>query len=169
MPQESTVLAEQIVAQAQKLDVHIATAESLTGGLLSSALVDIPGASRVFSGGVVAYATELKHKFLGVDQHRLDRFGPVDPIVAMEMARGVKERCSSDFGVATTGVAGPDPDPQTGLPAGVVFVGVSSLRGDRMVQLMLSGSRSEIRDLAVVGALAELLTELNAHHSTLGN
>src|SRR5699024_2625661 len=109
------------------LDVHIATAESLTGGLLSSALVDIPGASRVFSGGVVAYATELKHKFLGVDQHRLDRFGPVDPIVAMEMARGVKERCSSDFGVATTGVAGPDPDPQTGLPAGVVFVGVSSL------------------------------------------
>ena len=141
----------------------IAAAESLTGGLLTAELTTVPGASAVVLGGAVVYATELKHTLLGVDAELLAAEGPVHPEVARQLASGVRERLAvdgrpADVGVATTGVAGPDP--QGGRPVGTVFVGVSSARGTRAVALELSGDREAIRRATVVSAVAVLAEEL---------
>ena len=84
----------------------LAVAESLTGGLLAATLVDVPGASTVFRGGVVAYATPAKHALLRVDADLLARVGPVDAEVARQMALGARAAFGAGVGVATTGVAG---------------------------------------------------------------
>lgn len=107
----------------------IAVAESLTGGLVAAALTAVPGASQVFRGSVTAYATDLKHRVLGVDAGLLAARGAVDAQVAGQMAAGVRGVLGADWGVATTGVAGPEP--QDGQPVGTVFVAVAGPgRGD---------------------------------------
>ncbi|MCZ9341180.1 nicotinamide-nucleotide amidohydrolase family protein, partial [Streptomyces sp. TRM76130] len=105
----------------------VAVAESLTGGLVAAQLTSVPGASQVFRGSVTAYATDLKHDLLGVDAAVLAARGAVDPQVAVEMAAGVRKALGADWGVATTGVAGPDP--QDGQAVGTVFVAVHGPRG----------------------------------------
>ncbi|GAA1696512.1 CinA family protein [Microbacterium sediminicola] len=135
---------------------RIATAESLTGGLLASAIVSVPGASAVMYGGVVAYATEVKHTVLGVEQSLLAREGAVHPDVALQMARGVRVALGPaqrpvEVGVATTGVAGPDP--QDGAPVGRVYVAVVTPQQERVVRLDLDGDRAGIRCGAVEAAL----------------
>lgn len=156
---------------AARLGVRVAVAESLTGGLLADAFVSVPGASRVFSGGVVAYDTGLKHSLLGVDASLLAARGPVDSEVARQMASGVRAACAvpidtadvampASIGLSTTGVAGPDPDPATGQAAGTVWVGVSSTLGGRAVRVHTAGSRRDIRIAAVHAALAECAAEL---------
>ncbi len=87
----------------------LAVAESLTGGLVAAEITSVPGASKVFKGSVTAYATELKHRLLGVDATLLVQRGAVDPQVAAQMAAGVRTMLGADWGIATTGVAGPDP------------------------------------------------------------
>lgn len=136
----------------------VATAESLTGGLVAAALTDIPGSSEAFRGGFVTYATELKAQVLGVDAGMLDRHGPVYGPVAAAMADGVRERLGATIGVATTGVAGPgDAD---GFPAGTVHVAVS-LADDTVVRTMaLNGNRDEVRRLTVERVLGLLLGRL---------
>ncbi len=129
----------------------LAVAESLTGGLLAATLVEIPGVSAVFRGGLVVYATELKHTLAGVPQQLLDERGPVDPDVALALAQGVRQRCVSDWGLATTGVAGPDP--QDGKPVGTVFVAVAGPGGASVRELSLTGSRADIRSASVTSAL----------------
>jgi nicotinamide-nucleotide amidase len=170
--QEIYQLAEASIELATAAELHVATAESLTGGLLSATLIDVPGASSVVSGGIVAYDTTLKASLLSVHEQQLRRSGPVDPVVAMQMAGGVRQACAYrhdltesevlpvDIGIATTGVAGPDPDAATGLPAGTVFLGVSSARGDRAVQVQCDGSRAVIRWQTVAAALRELHAEI---------
>src|SRR4051812_47619675 len=101
--------AAELLADLRSRGWTIAVAESLTGGLLCAALVDVVGASRSLRGGVVAYATELKGALLGVDDAVLAARGAVDPEVARQMAAGVRVRLGADVGLATTGVAGPDP------------------------------------------------------------
>ena len=142
----------------------LAVAESLTGGLLTDAFVRVPGASAVLLGGVIAYATPVKHTVLGVDAALLDREGPVHPEVARQMAYGVRRAVAvagrdADVGVSTTGVAGPDG--QSGHPPGTVWVGVAI--GDRLIArgAVLRGDRAEVRAATValaVQALLELLT-----------
>ncbi|WP_166846815.1 CinA family protein [Isoptericola sp. BMS4] len=129
----------------------VGVAESLTGGLVSAALVEVPGSSRVLRGAVVAYATEVKSSLLGVDAALLDARGAVDPDVAAQMARGVRRAVRADVGVATTGVAGPDP--QDGHPPGEVYVAVSTPDGDRVRRLDIPGERPAVRDGAVHAAL----------------
>src|SRR5205085_5916692 len=87
----------------------LAVAESLTGGLLAATIVDVPGASRAFRGGLVVYATDLKATLAGVPPQLLEARGAVDPDVAAALAGGVRQRCRADWGLSTTGVAGPDP------------------------------------------------------------
>jgi nicotinamide-nucleotide amidase len=130
----------------------LAVAESLTGGALAAAVVAVPGVSATFRGGVVAYATELKSELLGVDAALLAARGPVDPDVAVAMAEGVCERLGATWGLATTGVAGPDP--QDGHPPGVCFVAVAGPAGTRVDALALAGDRAAVRAAAVAAALA---------------
>src|SRR4051794_41697803 len=96
----------------------LATAESLTGGLVAATLVEVPGVSAVFRGGLVVYATDLKHALAGVPEGLLADRGPVDPDVAVALAHGARERCGADWGLATTGVAGPGPPGGGGVGAG---------------------------------------------------
>jgi nicotinamide-nucleotide amidase len=134
----------------------LAVAESLTGGLLAAAIVEIAGVSAVFRGGLVVYATDLKASLGGVPAELLDARGPVDPDVARALAEGTRRRCGTDWGVATTGVAGPEP--QGGQPVGRVYVAVAGPGRSDVRQLDLPGNRAEVRDGAV-GAALDLLTE----------
>lgn len=156
---------------AAEAGIRLAVAESLTGGMLADAFVSIPGASRVFSGAIVAYDTSLKRSLLGVDSEMLRARGPVDPGVAEQMALGVRRACAvtregeagwraADIGLSTTGVAGPDADPATGQPPGTVWVGVSSRRGERSVAVLATGDRASIRAEAVRMAIREFTVEL---------
>ena len=151
-------LAAEVIQTLTLVGFTVATAESLTGGLVAAALTDVPGSSNAFRGGVVAYATELKAELLGVDSGLLARHGPVYAPVAAAMADGVRVRLGASIGVATTGVAGPGP--QDGHPAGTVHVAVS-LSGDTVVRTMaLPGDRDEVRRLTVERVLGLLLGRL---------
>ncbi|MBV7699443.1 CinA family protein [Streptomyces sp. TRM70350] len=144
----------------------VAVAESLTGGLVAAELTAVPGASKAFRGSVTAYATALKHELLGVDATLLAQRGAVDPQVAAQMAAGVRKALGADWGIATTGVAGPEP--QDGQPVGTVFValdgplgpGSGSAGGGKVETLRLNGHRAEIRMESVRSVLALLLREL---------
>ncbi|HET8614606.1 MAG TPA: CinA family protein [Actinomycetales bacterium] len=105
----------------------VATAESLTGGLVGAAITAVPGCSAVYRGGVVSYATELKAQLLDVDRSLLAELGAVHRRVAEAMADGARQRLDADYAVATTGVAGPSP--QDGRRPGTVFVGVAGPHG----------------------------------------
>ncbi len=147
----------------------LAVAESLTGGLVAAEITSVPGASKAFRGSVTAYATELKRELLGVDATLLARSGAVDPQVAAEMAAGVRKALGADWGIATTGVAGPDP--QDGQPVGTVYVAVNgppeaasgSAGGGKVERLRLNGDRAEIRMESVRSVLALLLEGLRAN------
>ncbi len=136
----------------------IATAESLTGGLLAATIVSVSGASAWMRGGVVAYATDVKNSLLRVDADLLTRVGAVDPDVATQMAEGARGALGADVGLATTGVAGPDP--QDGKPVGTVYIAVATPEGVRVERLALSGSREQIRSETVQRTLALCLQEL---------
>ena len=101
----------------------VAFCESLTAGLASATVATVPGASNVLRGGLVTYATELKSTLAGVPEKVLDSRGPVAAVTARHMARGARGRCGATWGVALTGVAGPDP--QDGHPVGEVHIAVS--------------------------------------------
>ena len=120
-------LARDVIALLADAGRTVSVAESLTAGLVMASLVSVPGASAVVRGGVVAYATDVKARLLGVDPGLLDLEGAVHPEVAREMALGVLALVGSDYGVATTGVAGPDP--QDGRPVGEVHVAVAAAGG----------------------------------------
>jgi nicotinamide-nucleotide amidase len=146
-----------VVALLTERRLTIAVAESLTGGLLVSELIRTPGASVVVVGGVVAYNTAIKHSVLGVDAALLASNGAVDPDVVSQMALGVRTALAvdgrpADIGIATTGVAGPDP--QDGKAVGTVFLGIASGDEVHVVELALSGSRDDIRAAVVVESLA---------------
>ena len=123
----------------------VATAESLTGGQLGSTITAIPGASKIYRGGVIAYASDLKTDLLGVSQSLLAEGGAVQAQVALEMATGAAQRLDAEFGLAVTGVAGPDS--QDGHLPGTVFV--ACIQRDE-----------QIREETVAAALELLLTFL---------
>ena len=149
-----TDLAGQVIGLLVSRGKTIAVAESMTGGLLAAALTAIPGASAVFRGGVVAYATDLKAALLDVPADLLARHGAVHPEVAAAMAAGARARLGATVGAATTGVAGPDP--ADGQPVGTVYIAVSAGRDSAVRALTLTGDRHRIR-VATVGRSLELL------------
>ncbi|MEU3773375.1 CinA family protein [Streptomyces sp. NPDC032472] len=151
-------MAAQALHLLAESDQTLAVAESLTGGMVAAELTAVPGASRSFRGSVTAYATELKHRLLGVDAGLLAAEGAVNPQVAAEMATGVRRALGASWGIATTGVAGPDP--QDGRPVGTVFVAVAGPQGEKTVNLRLNGSREEIRRESARTVLELLLSEL---------
>ncbi|MFJ1748619.1 CinA family protein [Streptomyces sp. NPDC088116] len=154
--------AAQVLEVLGKHAGTLAVAESLTGGLLAAELTAVPGASRTFRGSVTAYATDLKRDILGVDGALLGERGAVDPEVARQMAAGVRRALGADWGVATTGVAGPDP--QDEKPVGTVYVAVVGPddRG-KVTALRLNGDRADIRKESVRSAFVLLLGELSGN------
>lgn len=156
-------LAAGVLSELSRRGETLASAESLTGGLVGLLLTDVPGASASYVGGVISYATRLKSTLAGVDAATLAQLGPVAERTAAEMARGVAERCSADWGVATTGVAGPES--QDGHPVGEVIVAVCHPADDvlRVKELSLEGDRNAIRQQAAEAALALLADALGLH------
>ncbi|MGN9795467.1 CinA family protein [Streptomyces sp. OZ13] len=151
--------AAAVLALLAERGQSLAAAESLTGGLVAAELTSVPGASKVFRGSVTAYATTLKRDVLGVDGVLLAERGAVDPQVASQMAAGVRDVMGADWALATTGVAGPDP--QDGQPVGTVYVAVAGPAGaGKVAALRLNGDRGEIRRESVRSVLELLLEEL---------
>lgn len=127
----------------------LATAESCTGGLISQMLTNIPGISSVFMGGAVTYSNDAKEEYLGVRRDTLLQYGAVSRQTAAEMAAGVRSRLKTDIGVAVTGIAGPDggtPD----KPVGLVYIGLSSVKGTVTKELRLLGNRKRIRTITAL-------------------
>lgn len=167
-PEGLASLATRVVHEATAAGITVGTAESLTAGAVSARLADVPGASVVLTGGVVVYATRLKHDLLGVDRRLLAEHGPVHPEVAVQMAIGCRRVLGCDLAVATTGVAGPGP--ADGHPAGTVHVALAwadpdDSGGEPQTQpltlhrlLNLEGDRALVRQGSVVSAI-ELLTQ----------
>jgi nicotinamide-nucleotide amidase len=172
----TTVNAEdtaRLVASLIATGRSVAVAESLTGGAVLAKLVGVPGASKVVRGGIVAYDTALNASLLGVSGALLDEHGPVHPEVAVAMAEGVRMTAAvgghpADIGVATTGVAGPDP--QANAPVGLVYVAVADAEGSTVRENRFTGDRATVRALATHAALALLADhEANRKSVALGN
>lgn len=143
--------ADDLLRALGERGLTLAVAESLTAGMVSSALGGVPGASTVLVGAVVSYATRIKAELLGVDAARLAGTGPVDAVVAQQMARGVARLLGADVGLATTGVAGPGP--AEGHPAGTVHIAAVGPWGAVGRQLGLTGGRDEIRAATALAVL----------------
>lgn len=155
-------LASAVIETLRRRGWTLGVAESLTGGSVIAELVGVPGASSVILGGVVAYATPVKHTLLGVEDALLAREGPVHPEVARQMALGVRRAVSvegvdASVGVSTTGIAGPvSPDGQT---VGTVHIAVATPVGAEWRSFVFPGDRAQIRSATVVAAL-EMVEEL---------
>lgn len=136
-----------VLAALRRQDGTVATAESLTAGLVSAALTDVAGASEVVRGGLVVYATELKASLAGVDGDLLAEHGPVHPRIAEALAVGARDRCDSDWGIGITGVAGPDP--QDGVAPGTVHLGFAGPEERTVHSVSLDGDRHAVRAASV--------------------
>ncbi|WP_439956387.1 CinA family protein [Nocardia nova] len=156
--------AAELVATLTRIGQTVATAESLTAGLLAATIAGVPGASVVLRGGVIVYATDLKHRLAGVSEGTLAADGPVAAGTAEQLAVGARTVCEADWGIGLTGVAGPDP--QNGCPVGTVFLGLSGPEGTEVVRLQLAGDRWTIRISAVRTAVAELLRRVGGGDRT---
>ncbi|SFN12401.1 MULTISPECIES: CinA family nicotinamide mononucleotide deamidase-related protein [Actinomadura] len=152
----------------------VAAAESLTGGLIGAELTRTPGSSATYGGGVVAYATDVKRRLLGVPGELLAAHGAVHPDVAAAMAAGVRDALGTTYGLAVTGVAGPDP--QDGHPVGTVYIGLAGPQESRTVvgpRLPVPGNgpetRGVVRRMTVVHALELLRRRLLGLDAEDGN
>jgi PncC family amidohydrolase len=155
---ETKALASTLVATLQVRDQALATAESMTGGLLAAFVTGVPGASAVYLGGVVSYATEVKQDLLNVPADIVQDYGVISSQCAEAMARGVRDLLGSTYALSVTGVAGPES--QEDKPVGTVYVGLAGPDWSRAVPLHLVGDRAEIRESTCAAAIAELLSAL---------
>ena len=137
----------------------LATAESCTGGMIGAALTAVPGASKVYKGGIISYWSEVKQDLLGVDSEDLKNLGPVSAQVAGSMADGARKVLQTDYALSVTGLAGPDGD-GFGKPVGTVFVGLSTRSKTVARQFRFYGDREDIRTQAARAALEFILEEV---------
>ncbi len=153
--------AEDLLVRLRSAGLTLATAESLTGGLIGAAFTAVPGSSEAYRGGVICYATDLKATLAGVEEALLRTHGPVSAATAAALAQGVARRCTADLGLAVTGVAGPDA--QDGHPVGEVYVAVAGPGrvAARVRALQLGGNRTQIRAQTVRAACALLASVLD--------
>ena len=156
---EERPLAERVIDAAKDRKLRIGTAESCTGGLVSAALVDVPGASDAVWGGVVSYANDVKQGCLGVSSDTLAVHGAVSEQTACQMAKGARATLGVDVAVSTTGIAGPG-GAVDGKPVGTVWVGVSSASGEHAVLHHFDGDRAAVRRQAADAAWKALLDEI---------
>ena len=153
-------LEEVVLERLKERGLTLGSAESCTGGLIAKRMTDLPGASAVFRGGVVSYATPVKHTVLGVPEAMLDAYGAVSAPVARAMAQGARRTLGSDLAVSTTGVAGPDSD-ERGNPVGLVYVALSAPEGTCVRELHAGTSRERVRTMAAHNAFDLVRRYLN--------
>ncbi|MGI6151630.1 MAG: competence/damage-inducible protein A [Christensenellales bacterium] len=151
---EGESMPEVCVRLLKQAGATVAVAESLTGGMVSSELVSIPGASAVLLEGVVAYGIPAKHR-LDVRKETIDQFGLASPEVAKELAKSVRTRTGATYGIATTGVAGPGAN-EAGVPAGTAYIGISAEGMERGFLVRASGFRNRVRTTVTLHALDAL-------------
>lgn len=153
-------LQKLVVEKLKKLDQKVSTAESCTGGYVSKRITDISGSAEVFECGICSYANRIKNKILGVKEDTLEAFGAVSPETAEEMAVGVRYIAGADFGISTTGIAGPTGGTKD-KPVGLVYFGVAGENKNLIIKGKLwdaeDNSREGIRKLASSVALYYLL------------
>ena len=155
---EAPTLEAEVVGLLSEAGATVACAESLTAGLVTARLANVPGASAVLRGGVIPYATDLKSSLLDIAPRDIETWRAVSPQTAEAMAKAVAEACDATYGLALTGVAGPAE--QDGQPPGTVFVGVSGPSGVTSRQLALPGDRAQVRAFSATSALGLLRTAL---------
>lgn len=131
-------IAQKIITKLKESNRTLSTAESCTGGLIASSITDIPGASKVFLGGMVLYATEMKLKLLGISEEVL-AYGVISSQMAEEMASKIRVLTGSDFSIATTGNLGPDV--MEGKPKGLIYIAVGTEKKIFVKELNLQGDR----------------------------
>ncbi|CAN3128467.1 CinA family protein [Mycobacterium sp. smrl_JER01] len=146
--------ARAVVADLTVRRQTVATAESLTAGLLAATLAGVPGASAVLRGGLVTYTVQTKTELAGVAPELLADAGPVSEPTARALAVGAAQRCGATWGVGLTGVAGPEP--HGGHPVGTVFLGLAGPVDTEVVPLHLPGGRWDVRLAAVRAAVHHL-------------
>jgi nicotinamide-nucleotide amidase len=151
VPGNPDTLAEALGNLLRERGATIACAESLTGGLIGSALTHAGGSSDFYLGSIVAYATEAKAKLLGIDEAILAGPGPVSDEAASALAEGAVSRFGADLGISATGVAGPAP--QDGMPVGTIFVGATFGGATEVRRVKGYGDRENIRAVAASAAL----------------
>ena len=162
--EQGECLQSALVHQLKVRGLHIATAESITGGMLSKMITDVSGASEVFECGVCSYSNRIKHGILGVSEQTLREYTEYSSRTAAEMAEGVKRISGADIGLSTTGLAGPGGGTDE-KPVGLVYVGVSMPDSTRTYRLLLdedgTKSRDDIRQCAAANALFLVLKALD--------
>ncbi len=147
---------EQILKALIDAHLHIAFAESCTAGLVSDAIVNVPGASQVFWGSFVTYSNDAKIKLLGIEKELLEKFGAVSEACARAMAEGALKKSGADIALSVTGFAGPEGG-GSGIPVGTVWIGWCGTKIPSGAELChFSGSRSEIRKAAAGSVLIKL-------------
>jgi len=147
-------VAKLVVKKLSKIRKSLSVAESITGGGLASALTDIPGASKVFIGGVIAYSDQVKINELSISKADLLKYGAVSEEIALAMAQGCLKKFKTDYALSTTGVAGPGSN--NGVKAGTAWIGVAGKGESFAIALSLSGTREIIRHATITSALAAL-------------
>jgi len=152
-------------AAMQRRSLTVGVAESLTGGLVAATLTETPGASASVRGGLVVYATDLKASLAGVDDALLAARGAVDPDVAVQLARGARQRLGASIGLGVTGVAGPDP--QDGKAVGTVYVATSTAAGDHVGEWQVDGTRNAIRSAVVELCIDALAAAVDGYDRTV--
>ena len=152
MTKEVRAVAERLL----NLRLSLATAESCTGGMLGSALTELPGSSMWYRGGLVVYSDDLKVALAGVSPATLEKEGAVSAAVACELALGVKDRCGSDLGIGITGIAGPGGGSEE-KPVGTVCFALASESGVEHWTVRFPGDRNRVRSAAVRFALDRIL------------
>ncbi|MBO5051758.1 MAG: nicotinamide-nucleotide amidohydrolase family protein [Clostridia bacterium] len=152
---ELRVSATALVAALRERGLTLAAAESCTGGWFAKSVVDVPGASEVFLGGVVSYVNRIKEQVLGVPRALLDQYTAVSAPVAEAMAIGAQKLTGADIAVSVTGLAGPGGGTAE-IPVGRVYIGLCDKGGSTVIPLDLSGTRDEVRAQAVLCMIKEI-------------
>ncbi len=156
---EGDDIQQRLVQALTKKNKKIATAESLTGGLLSKKITEVPGASLVFECGICSYSNRIKHELLGVSTETLERFTEYSSDTASEMAQGVRRISGADIGISATGIAGPGGGTPE-KPVGLVYVGLSTQQFTDVYELLVTnadGSREMIREASASFILSKAL------------
>ena len=151
--------AVEVVGKLEERGWTLATAESLTGGLIGSCITSVPGSSAVYKGAVVSYVNEVKHGLLGVGDDVLESEGAVSEKCALQMSEGARKALNTDIAVSVTGIAGPGGE-EPGKPVGTVWLGVSTEKNTWAQMFTFEGSRQEVRVQTVSAAFDAILETL---------